>query len=598
MKKRIFLFIICAMFLLSTPVYAAEPGQIPGNGSDSGTDASGTAFVPADAPEITAKSAILMDLDTGDILYEKDPHRKSEPASTTKLMTALLAVDHLKFSDQVVVKDGALDGIDYDAVTIGLSPGEAISVEDLFYAMLLPSANDAANVLAMASSKTVGSFVKEMNATAESLGCKNTHFANANGLPDSNHYTTAYDMALIAQAAYGRSRIRDIIREQVHWIPPTNMVGQRELWTTNQLLYDVTDYYYEPCTGGKTGYTESAGNTMVAFAEKDGRRLVSVCFGCPEKSDRYTDSSTLLEFGFTAYHKISPLLDYKLSEANETDNPILENYYARLGHSLPEFTLDTSIILYTRTSVTAEDIGKELTYKPDRSGQEVGSVALTYKGETLATVPIVSDRTHMTEDLSALSLSQRRYAQITTTPAPTRSEIFRDVVKESLPRMILCLVAAISLCLITILVAQHRKKNRTAVRRYFGDGPVPARDGPEVMAEIERRKAENRYLSTVEDETELPKINLPDIKMPSIKTADGATGADDENVSIDDIQDELPTRTAKQKDEVSQKEEPVKKETAKKETAKKETAKKETARKKAETRRKKKEDLEDITDEG
>ncbi len=528
MKKRIFLIYILAVLLLcSMPVSAAEPGEIPGNDTTTGSDENGTAFLPADAPQITARSAILMDMDTGDILYEKDAHKKSEPASTTKLMTALLAAENLSFNQTVTVTEGALDGISYDAVTIGLSPGETLTVEDLFYAMLLPSANDAANVLGMAVSGTVGKFVKDMNAKAEALGCTETHFANANGLPDDNHYTTVHDMALIAQAAYGKSRVRDVIRQESHWIPATNMVGERELWTTNQLLYSVTDYYYEPCTGGKTGYTETAGNTMVAFAEKDGRRLVSVCFGCPSAAARYTDSSTLLEFGFSSYHKITPLRDFKLSEASETENAILVNYYARLGHSLPEFTLDTSIVLYTRTSVSPDDIGKEVSYSTDRSQKEVGSVALTYKGKTLATIPIVSDQTQMTEDLSALALSQRRSETYQTTPAPTRSEILRDVLKESLPVMVIGFVLAIALCLGTILVVQSRRKKRVAIRRYFGDGPVPARDGPEVMAELERRKEERRQLETIEDESELPKLRIPEMLKSSGVPDDGEedTGA-------------------------------------------------------------------------
>ena len=510
MKKRIFLFFIIAVLLFDLPVFAAEPAQIPGNESSTGGSEEGGTYIPADAPALTANSAILMDMDTGDILYEKNPHKRSEPASTTKLMTALLVVDHLSFKDKLTVSDGALDGISYDAVTIGLSPGETMSVEDLLFAMLLPSANDAANVLAMGVSNTVGSFVKEMNSTAESLGCTETHFANANGLPDPEHYTTVYDMALIARAAYGKSRIRDIICQESHWIPATNLVGERELWTTNQMLYSITDYYYEPCTGGKTGYTESAGNTMVAFAEKDGRRLVSVCFGCPTAGDRYIDSATLLEFGFTAYHKIAPLSDFKLSEAEETANPVLENYYARLPHSLPEFTLDTSLILYTRTSVSADDIEKTVTYNVNKSQTEVGNVTLSYKGQTLATVPIVSDQTHMAEDLSTLNLNKRNNSSITTTPAPTRSEIFRDVLKESMPRFVICLILAIGLCLGTILVVQHRRKKRVTVHRYFGDGPVPARDGPEVMEEIRKQKAQREYLATIEDESELPKLRVPE----------------------------------------------------------------------------------------
>ena len=539
MKKYIFLFMIFLLLIPSIPVSAAEPDEIPGNESVSkNPDAGDAAFSPVDAPVVTADSAIVMDMDTGDVLYEKNPHKKSEPASTTKLMTAMMAVDHLNVADKVTVQDGAFDNISYDAVTIGLSPGEEMSVQDLLYAALLPSANDAANVLAMATSKTIGKFVKEMNRTAKDLGCKDTQFTNANGLPDVNHYTTAYDMALIARAAYGRSRIRDVIRTESYWISATNMVGERELWTTNQMLYDVTSLYYEYCTGGKTGYTESAGNTMVAFAEKNGRRLVSVVFGCPTSDDRFTDSRTLLEYAFESYHQIAPLEDFQLEIIDTAENPILENYYARLEHSLPEFTLDTSLRICTRTTISAEDIDKTVSLSASRTGDEVGEVTLSYKGTTLATVPIHSDQSEMDKDLSKLTTEPIHSNQSTVSQVPTRSEIFRDVLHESFPRILICLILASGLCVGTILVVSHRRKNRVTVHRYFGDGPVPARDGEEVLEEQRRRKEMHRMLSTIEDEVE------PAPKKPAVKP--------ENDPEEDEFLDEIPKKPAKTPDETTE----------------------------------------------
>ena len=535
MKKYIFLFMIFLLLIPSIPVSAAEPDQIPGNESVSkNPDAGEASFSPVDAPLVTADSAIVMDMDTGDVLYEKNAHKKAEPASTTKLMTAMLAVDHLNVADKVTVQDGAFDNISYDAVTIGLSPGEEMSVQDLLYATLLPSANDAANELAMATSKTIGKFVKEMNRTAKELGCKDTQFNNANGLPDVNHYTTAYDMALIGRAAYGRSRIKDVIRTESYWISATNMVGERELWTTNQMLYDVTSLYYEYCTGGKTGYTESAGNTMVAFAEKNGRRLVSVVFGCPTSDDRFIDSRTLLEYAFESYHQIAPLEDFQLEISETAGNPILENYYARLEHSLPEFTLDTSLRICTRTTVSAEDIDKTVSLSASRTGNDAGEVTLSYKGTTLATVPIHADQSEMDKDLSKLTSEPIHSKQSTVSQVPDRSEIFRDVLHESFPRILICLILASALCVGTILVVSHRRKNRVTVHRYFGDGPVPARDGEEVIEEQRRRKEMHRMLNTIEDEVE------PAPKKPAKKP--------ENDPEEDEFLDEIPKKPAKTPD--------------------------------------------------
>ncbi len=499
MRRFILILMIFSLLLVPFSAQAAEPAGIPGNESSVSAEAG---YTPTDAPAITAASGIVMDLDTGDILYEKDCHRKSEPASTTKLMTALLTVDHLAPTDTTTVKDGALLGISYDAVTIGLSPGETMSVGDLLHAMLLPSANDAANVLAMAVSGTIASFATEMNATAEALGCKETHFTNPNGLPDPQHYTTAYDMALIARAAYNRSRIRDIIRTEVYWIPATNMAEKRELWTTNYLLYDVTDVYYEDCTGGKTGYTEEAGYTMVAFAEKNGRRLVSVVFQCPTSDDRFRDAAALLRFGLNEYHKIRPMEGFRLSEAEGAESIILDNYYTRLPHSLPEFSVDTSISIYTRNTVSAEDIEKKVSFNANRTGSTVGEVTLSYHGQDLASIPILSEKIELGEELTPENADERLNPS-TTEKAPTKGEILQKVMKESLPQILIGLTLAILLCISTILIVHFRRKRRVNISRYFGDGPVPAVD-PEAVAAAEEKKRQREILRQMEDTGETP----------------------------------------------------------------------------------------------
>lgn len=497
MKRLLLLLITISLLLAPLPVQAAEPAEIPGNSSGQG----GAGFVPSDAPEITGSSGIVMDMDTGDILYEKDCHRKAAPASTTKLLTAILAVDHLTPSDTTTVLDGALYNILPDAVTIALTPGEVMSVEDLLYAMLLPSANDAANVLAMAVSGTLPNFTTEMNKTAEALGCKDTHFTNANGLPDDNHYTTAYDMALIAREAYSRSRIRDIIRTEVYWIPATNLFEERELWTTNYLLYDVTDVYYELCTGGKTGYTEEAGYTMVAFAEQDGRRLVSVVFQCPTSDDRFRDASALLDFGLKSYHQIRPMEGFQLTQDTGEKGTILDNYYARLPHSLPEFSVDTSISLTARTTVSGEDIEKKATFYPSRTGSTVGEVTLSYQGKELAKIPITSNRSSMAEEFAHLQPEEKYEKGSGTEQAPKKTDILKSVLKDSLPMLIISLVLCILLCFTTIIVVHFRRKRRVNITRYFGDGPVPAVD-PEAVAEIEERKRVREALRKLEDSGE------------------------------------------------------------------------------------------------
>ena len=526
-KRRFLILMLCILLLVPFPVQAAEPDTIPGNES-----VLGGSFVPSDAPEITGTTAIVMDMDTGDILYEKDCHKRAEPASTTKLLTAILAVDNLNPSDVITVKDGALEGISYDAVRIWLSPGETMPVSDLLYALLLPSANDAANVLAMAVAGTIPNFATKMNETAKALGCKDTHFVNANGLPDPQHYTTAYDMALIARAAYGRSRIRDVLGTPAYWIPATNMAEERELWTTNYLLYDVTDVYYEYCTGGKTGYTEEAGNCMVAFAEKYGRRLVSVVFHCPGQYDRFTDSKNLLEFCFEEYHRIHPLEGFNLEEYDEngsdqTDSKgglgdvVLENYYARLTHALPEYSVDTSLSLYTRSSVSTDDIQKQISFQYDKYKMTAGELRLSFQNRTLASIPIRIDRTEMDADLAdlaALGPEERLRTDGKAELPATRSEILQSVIEDSVPRLLICIGVAMAVCIIVILAAHMKKTRRANISRYFGDGPVPAID-PEAVREAEERKKAREALRQLEDSGE--GVSRPKVPREKPPTDDG-----------------------------------------------------------------------------
>ena len=490
MKKLTLLFSIFIL-LFSGSVYAAEPQDIPGNtGAPDGV----SEHYPTDGPNITGYSAIVMDMDTMDILYEQDPHHKGEPASTTKLMTAILAVDKLSPTDNVTITESIKDNLIEDAVVAGLIPGEVMPAKELLYAMLLPSANDAANALGTAVSGSLSAFAEAMNAKAAELGCVDTHFTNANGLPDENHVTTVYDMALIAREAYSRSRIRDVLRTESYWLPATNLSGKRELWTTNELLYNVTDLYYEYCTGGKTGYTGDAGYTMVAFGEKDNRRLVSVVFGCPTSVARFQDAAALLEYGFSAYHMIYPLKDYQLIKASTDPGPLTENYYAGLEHFLPEFTFDASTRIYTRSNVTADDIEKTLTLYPQSRNGAAGEIGFAYQGRHLGSVPIQSANVSNPEVSTKPQLSFE--PKITTKPKTEETKTTPMVVILLLGGIVL---AGLLIGLLT-LFKNVRAKKRVRLRRYTGGGNVELRNAAGEELSSKRLGSSTRTIDGYEDE--------------------------------------------------------------------------------------------------
>lgn len=256
-------------------------------------------------PEIVAQSAVLINADTGEILYDKYKDLQVYPASTTKVMTALLTLENMDLDDVCTVSHNAAYT---EGSRIFLLEGEQLPVEQLLYAMMLPSANDAAITLAEACVGDVDSFADMMNEKAKELGAENTHFVNPNGLPDENHVTTAADMALFAKEAMKNETFRKIVSTYEYTIPSTELQPEERLiHNSNRLLYDdvhkavigdvTRTFKYDGILGIKTGYTNAAGSCLVAAAERDGMTLIGVVYHSVPES-LYTDMIQLLDFGF------------------------------------------------------------------------------------------------------------------------------------------------------------------------------------------------------------------------------------------------------------------------------------------------------------
>lgn len=249
-------------------------------------------------PAIYAESGILVDLSDGRILYAKNIDKQLYPASITKIMTTLLAIENCSPEEQVTFSQKALDSIEWDSSNIGCRLGEVLTMEQCWYGMMLNSANEVCSGVAEHVSGSIEAFVELMNEKAASLGCTGTHFSNANGLPDENHYTTAHDMALIAQAAFANETFRTVTGTKTYEIPATEKYTEiRYLRNHHKMLLPDTEYYYEGCIGGKTGYTEAALNTLVTFAERDGTTLMCVTMRTQGRQV-YTDTASLFDYGF------------------------------------------------------------------------------------------------------------------------------------------------------------------------------------------------------------------------------------------------------------------------------------------------------------
>ena len=251
-------------------------------------------------PKIEGESAILADMVTGAVLYSKNADKVQYPASITKIMTSLLAAEHLNMKDKIVMSQSAAYGITIsDSSSIYADTGEEFTTEQAMMAVMLQSANEMTLALAEETSGSVKKFVELMNLKAKQLGCTGTHFNNPNGLPDELHYTTASDMAKIARAAWYNPTFRKYTTTTYYEIPPTNKFAETRYLLNHHKMMKGNTYAYEGVMGGKTGYTDAAGNTLVTYAKRGNMRLVSVVM--KSINGAYADTAALLDYGFNNF---------------------------------------------------------------------------------------------------------------------------------------------------------------------------------------------------------------------------------------------------------------------------------------------------------
>lgn len=267
--------------------------------------------------QLYAASAILVEAKSGLVIFEKNPDQIMYPASTTKILTALLALEMGNLDQTCVVSEEAVTFYEDDVTNIDLRAGEELSLRDLLYATLVKSANDAANVVAESIGGSISAFVDLMNQRAAKLGCTNTHFVNPNGLHDDNHYSTTRDMAILAMEAMKNSTFREMVATTSYTIPATNIMRARSFSTSNKMIVPSTSestnkYYLSDVIGVKTGSLSTAGNCFVGAAERNGVELISVVF-FSGKNTRWTDTTKLLNYGFSQYVSVTPVELYNMN---------------------------------------------------------------------------------------------------------------------------------------------------------------------------------------------------------------------------------------------------------------------------------------------
>ncbi len=336
-----------------------------------------------EGPEIDAQAAILMEAETGTILYAKNIHEELYPASTTKIMTCLLAVENSSLGDAITFSNEAVFSVPKDGSSIGMDVGESITLEQALYGIMVGSANEVANAVAEHVSGSIDDFVKLMNKRATELGCTNTHFNNTNGLQDSEHYTSAYDLALIAKAFFSNEFLCKVGNTPKYHFTPTNTQPD-DFYLKNKHKLITGEVKYEGIVGGKTGYTDLARETLVTCAEDDGMKLICVILK-EESPAQFTDTVTLFNYGFNNFEKIN------VAEADNrympNDSLFFESEHDVFGKSGSILKLHDSNIILPKTAKLS-DTDYEVSYDLSSDDLSKTSTALAKISYSFNDVPL------------------------------------------------------------------------------------------------------------------------------------------------------------------------------------------------------------------
>lgn len=341
---------------------------------------------PTSVP-VESVSAVVMDYDTGTIAYDKNSREKQYPASITKIMTALLAIENSKLDEKVEFSRNAVYSIEPGSSSISRDQGEILTMEETIYALMLESANECANAIAEHVAGSIDKFADMMNKRAKELGCVNTHFSNANGLHDDNHYTCAYDMALIARAAYSNPTFALIAGTKRYVIPPTNKHEEPTILNNHHGMlnyYRTNRFLYQYCVGGKTGFTSMAQGTLVTYAKKDGMTIITVTMRAPG-SGNYLDTRALMDYYFSKMKsvKIDQLRRYVPNAVPESISSLTD------GEEIP-YELDENASAFIPVSADPGDLvvsGDSASKEADEG--KIGSISFEYGSRTVGGGDIV-----------------------------------------------------------------------------------------------------------------------------------------------------------------------------------------------------------------
>ena len=446
------------------------------------------------APDVFAKSAILINADTGRVLYEKNDHAKMYPASMTKMLTAMVLLDNMDVNDTIKV-DSSVNEVPWDSSKAGVAVGEVLTVENVIKGLIIPSGNDIANAAASAvAKKALGNnityseaekyFTDLMNKKAQELGCTESHFANPHGYHDLNHYTTAYDMSLIAKAAMEYDTIREAAKEVKF---SGNGAGKQKYnvdgttkeytwYSHNELITDSANHY-EYATGIKTGFTDEAGDCVAASATKDNENLIAIIMDSDDPN-RWKDAANLFDWAFENYD----LVEYRTAGVAATAKLSGQN---KLKSDTVDLVINNSTEYYMTADEAANveteivyDNGGESLKAPVNKGDKIGRLIFKLDGRTIG-----EEDAYAAADVKKANVFNRSAYYIKTFFNMAAS---RENLKYTLA------VGAVIVILIIIAAIRHKRKQRYKIKGYYG-GNIKTYDTSRINNRQRKRHRRDKY---------------------------------------------------------------------------------------------------------
>lgn len=424
------------------------------------------------APDIVAESAVVMDPSSGAVLYGKDPDTTHYPASITKVMTALLAIENCKMSDVITYSDSAVNGIEAGSSTAGINVGAKLTVEDSLYALMLVSANEAAAAIAEHVSGSTAEFAKLMTQRARELCCTHTQFKNPHGLPDKKHVTTAHDMGLILREAMKHEEFRKISGTISYTLKKSDtLTDTLELWNHAKILRKGTDYYYKYAEGAKTGFTQVALNTLVTFAKKDNIELICVVLKDQGADNSYKDTARLFDWAFKQVKELTPLSSFDLQSTISHMKSISSEKRDALKYLNLQYDKKYPVL------VKKEDDGTSISCKfkldEDKKEGRLGYIIISRGDNILGQTPV----TYNTSSKQGKAYVEGESVSDDLKTAPVKSRR-KDIIHKGTEFAIRFLIAVILIFLIMRTIHRYelekRRQERISRRKHSG-GNVPVK---------------------------------------------------------------------------------------------------------------------------